>query len=46
MRTFNTGKITFEYPNGWEVEKADTEPTVSVERADTFEVIVWSRTLP
>ena len=23
MRTFNTGKITFEYPNTWEVEKAD-----------------------
>ncbi len=23
MRTFNTGKITFEYPNVWEVEKAD-----------------------
>ena len=23
MRTFNTGKITFEYPSGWEVEKAD-----------------------
>ena len=23
MRTFNTGKITFEYPNEWEVEKAD-----------------------
>ena len=23
MRTFNTGKITFEYPNDWEVEKAD-----------------------
>ena len=23
MRTFNTGKITFEYPDGWEVEKAD-----------------------
>ena len=23
MRTFNTGKITFEYPNSWEVEKAD-----------------------
>ena len=23
MRTFNTGKITFEYPDEWEVEKAD-----------------------
>lgn len=23
MRTFNTGKVTFEYPNSWEVEKAD-----------------------
>ena len=23
MRKFNTGKITFEYPNSWEVEKAD-----------------------
>lgn len=23
MRTFNSGKITFTYPNGWEVEKAD-----------------------
>ena len=23
MRTFNTGKITFEYPDAWEVEKAD-----------------------
>lgn len=23
MRTFNTGKITFEYPDRWEVEKAD-----------------------
>ena len=23
MRTFNTGKITFNYPNSWEVEKAD-----------------------
>ena len=23
MRTFNTGKITFQYPNSWEVEKAD-----------------------
>lgn len=23
MRTFNSGKITFEYPNDWEVEKAD-----------------------
>ncbi|WP_458403513.1 hypothetical protein [Methanobrevibacter sp.] len=23
MRTFNTGKITFEYPNTWEVEKAN-----------------------
>ena len=23
MRTFNTGKITFEYPDNWEVEKAD-----------------------
>lgn len=23
MKTFNTGKITFEYPNSWEVEKAD-----------------------
>ncbi|MEE1128608.1 MAG: hypothetical protein UHW99_01360 [Methanobrevibacter sp.] len=23
MRTFNTGKIIFEYPSGWEVEKAD-----------------------
>ena len=23
MKTFNTGKITFEYPVGWEVEKAD-----------------------
>ena len=23
MKTFNTGKITFEYPNKWEVEKAD-----------------------
>lgn len=23
MRTFNTGKITFEYPDVWEVEKAD-----------------------
>lgn len=23
MRTFNTGRITFEYPDVWEVEKAD-----------------------
>ena len=23
MKTFNTGKITFEYPPSWEVEKAD-----------------------
>ena len=23
MRTFNTGKVTFEYPGNWEVEKAD-----------------------
>ncbi|WP_432644840.1 PsbP-related protein [Methanobrevibacter sp.] len=23
MRTFNTGKIVFEYPDSWEVEKAD-----------------------
>lgn len=23
MRIFNTGKITFEYPDTWEVEKAD-----------------------
>lgn len=23
MKTFNTGKITFEYPSAWEVEKAD-----------------------
>ena len=23
MRTFNSGKITFEYPDMWEVEKAD-----------------------
>lgn len=23
MRTFNSGKITFEYPDSWEVEKAD-----------------------
>lgn len=23
MRTFNSGKITFEYPDVWEVEKAD-----------------------
>lgn len=23
MKTFNTGKITFEYPGFWEVEKAD-----------------------
>lgn len=23
MKTFSTGKITFEYPNVWEVEKAD-----------------------
>ena len=23
MKTFNTGKITFEYSNEWEVEKAD-----------------------
>ena len=23
MRTFNTGKITFKYPDDWEVEKAD-----------------------
>ena len=23
MRTFNTGKITFKYPDSWEVEKAD-----------------------
>ena len=23
MKTFNTGKITFEYHNSWEVEKAD-----------------------
>ncbi|MBQ2832492.1 hypothetical protein [Methanobrevibacter sp.] len=23
MRTFNTGKVTFEYPDVWEVEKAD-----------------------
>lgn len=23
MKTFNTGYITFEYPNEWEVEKAD-----------------------
>ena len=23
MKTFNSGKITFEYPVSWEVEKAD-----------------------
>ena len=23
MKTFNTGKITFKYPDDWEVEKAD-----------------------
>ena len=23
MKTFNTGKITFNYPSSWEVEKAD-----------------------
>lgn len=23
MKTFKTGKITFQYPNNWEVEKAD-----------------------
>ena len=23
MKTFNTGRVTFEYPNSWEVEKAD-----------------------
>jgi hypothetical protein len=23
MKTFNTGKLEFEYPNEWEVEKAD-----------------------
>ncbi|MDO5811297.1 hypothetical protein [uncultured Methanobrevibacter sp.] len=23
MRTFNTGKVSFEYPDVWEVEKAD-----------------------
>ena len=23
MRTFNSGKISFEYPDAWEVEKAD-----------------------
>lgn len=23
MRTFNTGKVTFEYPGTWEVEKVD-----------------------
>ena len=23
MRTFNSGKISFKYPNSWEVEKAD-----------------------
>ena len=23
MKTFNTGKITFQYPSRWEVEKAD-----------------------
>ncbi|WP_296883314.1 PsbP-related protein [uncultured Methanobrevibacter sp.] len=23
MRTFNTGRITFQYPDSWEVEKAD-----------------------
>lgn len=23
MKTFNSGKITFEYPDSWEVEKAD-----------------------
>lgn len=23
MRTFNTGKVTFQYPDNWEVEKAD-----------------------
>lgn len=23
MKTFNTGRITFEYPNEWDVEKAD-----------------------
>ena len=23
MKTFDTGKITFEYPSNWEVEKAD-----------------------
>ena len=23
MKTINTGKITFEYPSNWEVEKAD-----------------------
>ena len=23
MKTFNTGKVTFEYPGSWDVEKAD-----------------------
>ena len=23
MRTFNAGKVTFEYPDNWEAEKAD-----------------------
>ena len=23
MKTFNTGKVTFKYPNNWEAEKAD-----------------------
>jgi len=23
MKTYNTGKVTFEYPSSWEVEKAD-----------------------
>ncbi|MBQ6098462.1 MAG: hypothetical protein IJL02_01195 [Methanobrevibacter sp.] len=23
MKTFNTGRVTFEYPSSWEVEKAD-----------------------
>ena len=30
MRTFNSGKITFEYPDEWEVEKADIFPKVRI----------------
>ena len=46
MRTFNSGKITFEYPDEWEVEKADilSNPdciaTLSYEDGSLLNVII------